>query len=159
MMGVTKLRAIVVITICVLGAILAIPSLLPAASMASWPSWLWHKQVSLGLDLQGGSHLLLEIDANAVQRERLNNLLDGIRTSMRTQRVAVTNLQVNTEGTGVSFRVRDTPDLAKAREAVRELDRTAQLATQPDNTIVVSDRKSTRLNSSHVSESRMPSSA
>ena len=138
MMGVTKLRAIVVITICVLGAILAIPSLLPAASMASWPSWLWHKQVSLGLDLQGGSHLLLEIDANAVQRERLNNLLDGIRTSMRNQRVAVTNLQVNTEGTGVSFRVRDTPDLAKAREAVRELDRTAQLATQPDNTIVVS---------------------
>ena len=112
MMGVTKLRAIVVITICVLGAILAIPSLLPAATMASWPSWLWHKQVSLGLDLQGGSHLLLEIDANAVQRERLNNLLDGIRTSMRNQRVAVTNLQVNAEGTGVSFRVRDTPDVA-----------------------------------------------
>ena len=137
MMGVTRLRAIVVIAICLLGAVMAIPSLLPAERMAAWPGWLWHKQVSLGLDLQGGSHLLLEIDANAVQRERLNNLLDGIRTSMRNQRIAVTNLQVNAEATGVSFRVRDTPDLEKARLAVRELDRTSLPTTQPDNTIAV----------------------
>jgi len=138
MMGVTKLRAVVVIAICLVGIVLATPSLLPSERMASLPSWLWHRQVSLGLDLQGGSHLLLEIDAAAVQRERLNNLLDGIRSAMRTQRVAVTNLLVNNDATGVSFRVRDTPDIEKARQAVRELDRTAQLATQPDNTIVVS---------------------
>ena len=137
MMGVTRLRAIVVITICFFGVVMAIPSLLPSERMASWPGWLWHKQVSLGLDLQGGSHLLLEIDAAHVQRERLTNLLDGIRTSMRNQRIAVTNLQVNAEATGVSFRVRDTPDLEKARLAVREIDRTSLPTTQPDNTIAV----------------------
>lgn len=137
MMGVTRLRAIAVLAICFVGVVMAIPSLLPAEKMAGWPSWLWHKQVSLGLDLQGGSHMLLEIDVAHVQRERLNNLLDGIRTSMRSQRIAVTNLQLNAEATGVSFRVRDTSDIEKARQAVRELERTGQLATQPDNTIVV----------------------
>jgi protein-export membrane protein SecD len=137
MMGVTRLRAIVVLAICLAGIVMAIPSLLPAATMAGWPSWLWHKQVSLGLDLQGGSHLLLEVDAHAVQRERLNNLLDGIRTTMRSQRIAVTNLQLNAEATGVSFRVRDTPEIEKARQAVRELERTAQISLQPDNVIAV----------------------
>jgi len=137
MMGVTKLRAIIVLAICLVGVVFAIPSLLPSESMARWPSWVPHKQVSLGLDLQGGSHLLLEVDVAAVQRERLSNLLDGIRTSMRTQRIAVTNLQIAADNNGVSFRVRDAPDIEKARTAVRELDRTAQLATQPDNTVVL----------------------
>lgn len=137
MMGVTKLRAIVVMAICLVGIVMAIPSLLPSERMASWPSWIPHKQVSLGLDLQGGSHLLLEVDVAAVQRERLNNLLDGIRTVMRTQRVAVTALQVAADNNGVSFRVRDTPDIEKARTATRELDRTAQITTAADNTIVV----------------------
>ncbi len=137
MMGVTRLRAIVVLALCLIGIVFAIPSLLPASTLAAWPSWIPQRQVSLGLDLQGGSHLLLEVDTAAVQRERLNNLLESIRTAMRTQRIAVTGLQVLPDNSGVSFRVRDTPDIEKARLAVRELDRALQIATQTDGTIQI----------------------
>ena len=47
-----------------LGVLFSIPSLIagtPAA--ASWPKWLPQYRISLGLDLAGGSHLLLEADA------------------------------------------------------------------------------------------------
>ena len=40
------------------------------------PSWLPHKQVALGLDLRGGSYLLLEVDVAAAQHERLNSLIE-----------------------------------------------------------------------------------
>jgi preprotein translocase subunit SecD len=50
--------------------------------------------VNLGLDLQGGSYLLLEVDMDSVVQERMDNLGETIRTSMRNKRIGISNLSV-----------------------------------------------------------------
>src|SRR3954451_16601245 len=78
MMYFTPLKTAVILGLCLLGAILCIPNLFPAP--APWLPW---RTVHLGLDLRGGSYLLLEVDMAAVARERLDSLADALRTALR----------------------------------------------------------------------------
>jgi preprotein translocase subunit SecD len=137
MMGWTRWKVWLVIVICTIGVLYAVPSLMPSERLAGLPDWVPNRQVSLGLDLQGGSHLLLEVELAAVQRERIANLIDGIRQAMRTQRVAVVNLTPLPDNSGVTFRVRDAADVEKARTAVREIDNTVQISTQTDGALTL----------------------
>ena len=136
MVGMATWKIWVILVLCALGAIFAAPNLLPANRAAQIPNWLPHRQVNLGLDLQGGSYLLLEVDTASVLRERLTNLLDGVRTAMRRDRIAISNLAI--EGTsGVTFKVRDRADVEKARAAVRDIDATARVTAVDDDTIAI----------------------
>jgi preprotein translocase subunit SecD len=69
-----------ILGVCALGVLLTLPNLFTAQTINSLPGWLPKKQVSLGLDLRGGSYLLLEVDINAVLTERFNNDIDSLRT-------------------------------------------------------------------------------
>ncbi len=78
MMYFSRLKATLVLGVCLLGALLCLPNVLPAPV-----PWLpWHT-ISLGLDLRGGSYLLMQVDMNAVIRERLDGLADAARTDLR----------------------------------------------------------------------------
>jgi len=113
---------IVIAAIVVLASILlSLPNAIPRSTLDTWSSWLPAKQANLGLDLQGGAHLLLEVDVGAVTRERLEGLLDEVRNTMREARIGYTNLGI--EGESVRFRVREAADVAKTREALRPLSR------------------------------------
>ena len=83
MMYFSRLKTALVIGACVLGALLCLPNLLPAP--AGWLPW---RSIHLGLDLRGGSYLLLEVDMNAVIRERLDSLADSARTGLRRAGIA-----------------------------------------------------------------------
>src|SRR5215471_5767342 len=98
-------KVLSILIICVLGVILSVPNLFSAGVLDGLPSWLPHKQISLGLDLRGGSHLLLEVDMNQVLRERLNAAVDSARTELRNARIGYTGLAV--QGSQVSFTVRE----------------------------------------------------
>ncbi|HEX6979389.1 MAG TPA: protein translocase subunit SecD [Alphaproteobacteria bacterium] len=125
-----------IILVCLVGLLYAVPSLLPRERPAWLPGWVPYQQVTLGLDLQGGSHLLLEVDVEAVVRERLTNLVDSIRSAMRAQRIQVTGLA--TEGANaVTFRIREPNEIEQARQAVRELDPAAQITVSADGTFRV----------------------
>jgi preprotein translocase subunit SecD len=127
-----------VIAICVIGLLYAVPNLIPREKLEGLPNWLPKQQVNLGLDLQGGAHLLLEVDLKAVVRERLTNLVDAIRTEMRTKRVAISNIATaETPEPTISFRVRDAAQVESARTTVRELDPAAVVTTGPDNTVTI----------------------
>ncbi len=67
----------------VLGCSMAAPNLLSPAQLAALPDWLPKRQVTLGLDLKGGSHLVLEIDSRALLRERLESIADRARAALR----------------------------------------------------------------------------
>ena len=69
--------------VCTLGVLLSLPNLFSPSFLAHLPSWLPHKQVALGLDLRGGSYLLLQVDVAAAQHERLNSLIDNVRNALR----------------------------------------------------------------------------
>ena len=74
-----KWKIVFILVVCVLGFAFSTPNFLNQKTTESLPTWLPHKQVSLGLDLQGGSHLLLEVDVNTVIKEQLESLVDSMR--------------------------------------------------------------------------------
>ena len=63
----------------------AIPNFFPEKTVQSWPKWA-QRHLVLGLDLQGGSHILLEVDTNAVRKEKLDTLRDDVRRVVRDNR-------------------------------------------------------------------------
>ena len=80
-------KIILVVAVCAVGLAFVAPNFLGSRQAASLPTWLPHKQISLGLDLQGGSHLLLEVDVNALIGERLQSFVDSTRAELRGARI------------------------------------------------------------------------
>src|SRR5258705_6226971 len=78
--------------VVLIGCLVAAPNLFTRDQLSLLPSWLPTPQVTLGLDLKGGSHLVLEVDAAAVTRERLGVIADDARTALL--RAAVTRVDV-----------------------------------------------------------------
>jgi len=115
---------------CLLFILLAIPSFLSESTRAKIPGWLPSHAVSLGLDLQGGSQLLLEIDFDTFMREQMTNLVDELRNKFREEKIGYRGLAVSDGKVIFSLR-EDSPvtqvntggDVAKAiREVSPDLD-------------------------------------
>jgi len=131
MIYVEKWKIILVIVTCTLGILFSLPNALPRDVADSLPSWVPHKQIALGLDLQGGAHLLYEVDVQSIVRERINSLTDDVRNALRRANVGYTGL--GGEGNGVGFTVRPATDVQKAREAVRSIDPEMTVNVQGDH--------------------------
>src|SRR5712691_11019445 len=116
--------------VCALGVLLSIPNLFSPSFLARLPSWLPHKQVALGLDLRGGSYLLLEVDVAAAQRERLNSIIDNVRNALRDANIGYTGL--NVEGDAIAFTIREPDRIENARQALRKIDPDLTVDVAPD---------------------------
>ena len=115
-----KWKIVLVLTTCALGLLLAAPNLLSRKQADALPSWLPHQQISLGLDLQGGSHLLLEVEVETVLRERLESLVDSVRIALRKARIRYSGLGV--DGNAVVVTVKEVSRAEEAFQLVRSLD-------------------------------------
>jgi preprotein translocase subunit SecD len=113
-------KVVVVAAACLLGLIFAAPNLVSPQTLASLPSWLPQRQIVLGLDLQGGSHLLLEVDAAAVIRERMESVVDTARDQLRDARIRYEGLGVEAGQAVVSILDRDR--IEDARRLLAKLD-------------------------------------
>ena len=65
----TRWKAAAILLTALVICLFAVPNFFPESTVKRWPSWA-QRHVVLGLDLQGGSHLLLEVDSGAVRKER-----------------------------------------------------------------------------------------
>ncbi|HYM30593.1 MAG TPA: protein translocase subunit SecD [Candidatus Cybelea sp.] len=141
-------KVALIIGVCLLGIIFSAPNLLTREQAAKLPPWLPHSQLNLGLDLRGGSHLLLEVDLNAVVQERLQNLVESARTELRKQHINYTG------GLGVSdnkiiVHLRDPEQKPQALDVLKGLaspvsesifsagQKDLTVSEGPDNTLVV----------------------
>src|SRR5689334_20212433 len=113
-------KVILICAVCAAGVILSIPNLFTEQQLAGLPRWLPQKQVSLGLDLRGGSYLLLEVDVAAAERERLNSVEETVRNALRDAKIGYTALA--NQGNAVTFTIRDPAQIAAARQALGKLD-------------------------------------
>jgi len=88
-----------VLTVLILafGILIALPNALPGWVVAKMPRFLPTGQVALGLDLQGGSYLLLEVEFDQVQKDRLESLMGDVRTSFRKARIGYTGLEAGAD--------------------------------------------------------------
>lgn len=114
----TRWKATAIVLTAFIVCLFAVPNFLPEKMVQSWPKWA-QRHVVLGLDLQGGSHILLEVDSNAVRKEKLESLRDDVRRVLRDARVGYTGLVVR--GNSVEVRIREGSNFDQAVEKLREL--------------------------------------
>lgn len=116
MLNFSPLKTAMIALLLLIGAIVALPNLLSQQVLDSLPDWFPKKKIVLGLDLQGGSHLLLEVDVHALITERLAAVVDDIRSKLRDKNIGYVDLGTK-EGKAV-FRLRDPGQSQAAREAL-----------------------------------------
>src|SRR5690554_6202948 len=93
MLYISRWKAATILATALFFMLCAVPNLLPASVVESWPAWA-QRHIVLGLDLQGGSHLLLAVDTNAVRRQMLETVRDDVRQTLRRTRIGYTGLVV-----------------------------------------------------------------
>ena len=98
-------------------AIAALPSLLSITG-APWPAFLPDPRVNLGLDLAGGSHILLEADSRQVGQQRLDTMNESVRGAMRLASPRIQIGDISTRGGRLSFMLANPADIDRAREAL-----------------------------------------
>lgn len=127
MMYFSRLKTALILAVCVLGALLCLPNLLP--SPAPWLPW---RTLNLGLDLRGGSYLLLEVDMKAVIRARLDALTDAVRQALRPGNIFYQGLAAQPDQNQVVLRLRDPSQTQAAVEALRPLTTADSASGRPD---------------------------
>jgi protein-export membrane protein SecD len=123
-------KILLICAVCALGVLLSAPNLVSPALLSRLPDIVPHKQVSLGLDLRGGSYLLLEVDVAAAERERLNSIVDNVRNALRDANIGYTGLDL--KGDAIVFTIREPNRLDDARQALAKIDPDLTVAIQPD---------------------------
>jgi len=119
MLHFSRIKTVAILIAVALGILFALPNVLPQSVLAHLPTWLASSRVTLGLDLQGGSHILLEVDGDALRKERAEQVRDDVRRVLRDQRIGYSNLVIR--DTTVSLRLRDPADMDKALAELRKL--------------------------------------
>ena len=156
MLRFSRTKTIGVLLLTVLAFLYAMPSLLSPETRKAIeqntpgfvPRWLVpHQAIVLGLDLQGGSHVLLEVDTAAVVRTQVNTLRDDVRRILREQKVSLSG-GIAVQPRGVSLRVPEEADRQKLVPKLTELatpvgglfgqgggERAIEVSQQPDGLV------------------------
>ena len=96
----------------------AVPNFFSENTLRNWPSWA-QRHIVLGLDLQGGSSLLLEVDVNAVRKDKLQAISDDVLRILRQNRIQFTGRAI--KGNSVEVRITRDSDVENAVGKLREL--------------------------------------
>ena len=145
-----KWKIFFVLLICLLSIIFIIPNFYGKSAVTALPSYIPKSQFNLGLDLQGGSHLLLEVEVNQVLKEKSDDLVDEIRQVLRKDKIKYSNL--GTRGIGATVSIKNEIELNKARSLLRKgIEKTIKIDLVDNNKLIFSfseDYKSKIVNQS-----------
>ncbi len=112
-------KVTVVVVTCVAGLLFAMPNFLSRDFLSGMPGWIPNRQINLGLDLQGGSHLLLEVETKAIVEERLEDLEARVRTSFRGKRIGYRGL--GSIGSVLTVTIRDPSQMDLALDELAKI--------------------------------------
>lgn len=122
---------------CLVAVLLAVPSFVPPSAQSRLPGWIQGIHINLGLDLAGGSHLLLEAETGDLGRQRLQSMEDIIRREMRTAGIGITQLGI--QDGALSFAVRNPAQLAEARTIANRQVQPVGFSSQSDWSVEAQD--------------------
>ena len=124
MLRFARWKVAAILSMTLVAFLIVVPSLLPAHTrqtlQKALPHWLPVESIVLGLDLQGGAHLLLQVDRNDVLKTMAQNLRDDVRQSLRTERIPITG-GIGARGSVVQFRVPNQADLDKLMPKLQQI--------------------------------------
>ena len=133
MIQLSRWKIIVLVLSLVFGVLFAYPNLLTQAQRDALPGWLPKNTLNLGLDLQGGSYLLLEVDVPEMQRARIDNLIEDVRVLLNEGQVRINGLQ--RESNGVVITLADAGQMDVALRALRDSVRGVSPTGQPERLV------------------------
>jgi preprotein translocase subunit SecD len=117
-----KVASILALIVC--AALSIVPSFLPDATVAALearlPSWLPIRPIVLGLDLQGGAHLLMEVDTPSVIKSQVESLRDDVRGKLREGKISISG-GIAMQPRGVVVRIADAAERARALGLIQSL--------------------------------------
>src|SRR5215831_13657214 len=113
----SRWKVLAVLLTAIVVCLFAVPNFVPESVVQRWPRWA-QRHIVLGLDLQGGSHILLQVDANDVRRQKIESLRDDVRRVLREARISNTN---QIRGATVEVKLRAPNETAEALAKLREL--------------------------------------
>ena len=114
----TRWKAAAILLFALVVCLVALPNYFSETTIRHWPSWA-QRHIVLGLDLQGGSHLLLEVDSAAVRKEQLQSINDDVLRVLRQARIPFTGRAIR--GNSVEVHITRDTDIDTALARLREL--------------------------------------
>lgn len=134
----SKWKITLIVGALILGFFFALPNALPADTRAKMPG-MFQRTINLGLDLQGGAHMLLEVDLSSVIEQALENEKETIRQEFReADRLRTETIRVDNENDAVIVRLRDAADSDRALALLRDM-------SKPVDPTSISQDKTTRI--------------
>ncbi|WP_411816126.1 protein translocase subunit SecD [Hyphococcus sp. DH-69] len=127
MLSFSKLQTAGIGLLVLLGVLFCIPNLLSEEARESLPGFMPKGTINLGLDLQGGSHLLLRVETGKVVDDRMKGMMGDIRREMRPnraagrERVSIESLTYNEQSDTIILRIADSAMLDEAEDRVRDI--------------------------------------
>ena len=118
-MNFSPFRTALVVIVSLVGILFALPNVLPADWRAALPDWLPKQQVTLGLDLQGGSHLLLQVNREDIVSERIKELRRDARSVLASDN-GIGNI-ITTTDNGIEIELTDPAQRDAAVAALQSL--------------------------------------
>ena len=119
MLHFSRWKIIAIVATCLAGLLFALPNFFSEETVNKWPSWIPHKHLNLGLDLQGGAHLLLAMDQEEIKKDWMANLRDSARRSLRDAKIGYAGLGI--QGTQLQVRLTKPEDRDAAIKELRKL--------------------------------------
>lgn len=115
----SPIRSAIIVIVAILGILFTIPSFLPKDMLAAWPGFLPKQTVVLGLDLQGGSHLLLQVNRDSIIAERIKSLRRDVRSALANDN-GIGNL-ITTSADSITIELTDPTQKEAALAAIQKL--------------------------------------
>lgn len=112
-------KTTLILLVSMAGALFTLPNLLSDEQAQNLPSFMPSNKLHLGLDLKGGSHLLLQVQIGVIITERMEATKDDIRSSLREKKIGYTGLKVADQS--VTLKVRDAIQMEDALIAIKGL--------------------------------------
>ena len=126
----SRTRILLILAICLIGIFFAVPNVIRSDKLPSW----W-KPVNLGLDLQGGSSLLLQVGVDDVIKERMGTIEDSARQILRENKIRYVNLKAGADSVRVKIENAGARDRAAA--LFKKIDDGLDITTEDDGTLVI----------------------
>ncbi|MCB1538303.1 MAG: protein translocase subunit SecD [Rhodospirillales bacterium] len=130
-------KVALILLVCLAGFIYAAPNLMTRAQADAWaakvPSFVPSRTVNLGLDLQGGSYLMLQVGLDDAIHDQADNAMQAARSELRTRKIGYSSLRVTP--TGFVVVLRNPTDTDAARSAFRKADPELDLTDDGHGTI------------------------
>ncbi len=134
MINIARWKVILVLIVIAFGVLYAAPNVMGGKARDfvanNLPGIVPHQTINLGLDLQGGSHLLLQVELKNIIKERAESLVSALRPEMRKEKIGYRRLKEVSDGVAVTLR--DSVDADAVRKLIRKTDPNLEIVTKGD---------------------------